>query len=101
MTSAFTLPGPDLATDTDMDLQTVNTAANGNGHGNATSLPTIVIGCMDRLQEYQTLLTNLWEVESRETVRGEMVDRVVQGGKFRVSFFRVRRGIFGIFASVE
>jgi hypothetical protein len=68
--TAFSLPGPDIAT-------------NGGTSFNAdpTSLPTIVIGCMERLDEYQTLLTKLWEVEGKEKVRGEMVDRIVQNGE--------------------
>jgi hypothetical protein len=77
MSTTFSLPGPDLATDVGMtDTQTPN----------ASDLPTIVIGCMDRLDEYQNLLTKLWQVEGKDKVRGEMVDRVVQGGESQFKF---------------
>jgi hypothetical protein len=81
--SSFTLPGPDIAT---------NGGTSLSNHGSSTdSLSTIVIGCMDRLEEYQTLLTKLWEVEGKEKVRGEMVDRIVQNGQLRFLFLTYKR----------
>ena len=77
MSPTFSLPGPDLATP---DLGPT-TDSSMSSSSRTDTLPTIVIGCMDRLEEYQNLLTKLWEVESKDKVRGEMVDRIVQGGK--------------------
>jgi len=74
--SSFTLPGPDIATNGGTSLSRPGSSTE--------SLPTVVIGCMERLEEYQTLLTKLWEVEGKEKVRGEMVDRIVQNGQLRI-----------------
>lgn len=72
---SFTLPPPDIATNG-------GTSLNADHPIPSTSqLPTIVIGCMDRLQEYESLLLKLWEVQGKDKVRGEMVDRIVQNGE--------------------
>ena len=49
-----------------------------NGHAGPS---VVVVGSMTRLEEYQRLLTSLKQ-ENGDTVRGEMVDRIVDGGAF-------------------
>jgi hypothetical protein len=73
--SSFTLPEPDIATNGGTSLS--------HAGNSSESLPTVVIGCMDRLDEYQNLLTKLWEAEGKDKVRAEMVDRIVQNGQSR------------------
>jgi hypothetical protein len=67
--SAFALPPPDI---------TMNGGTTTNA--DAESLPTVVIGSMDRFQEYQTILTAMRQREGTEKVRGEMVDRILENG---------------------
>ena len=57
---------------------------NGNGYGNSASgsgstSVQVVLGSMERAEEYAQILTNL--KANGGDVQGEMVDRILGGGK--------------------
>lgn len=56
----------------------------------SSSGPIVILGSMERMDEYQSLLGGFRD--KGEDVRGEMVDRVLQGGEFVNRLFRGELG---------
>lgn len=80
----------DMSDDFDVPMPTHVSSTSShvpNGDSSSSSSPAIVvIGSMERIEEYQALLMSLrhkFEKDGQNAsgLRGEMVDRLVQGGE--------------------